>query len=134
MILKAKHSSRRNFLRTLSLASLLPSTKLWPQSTTPETADQIADLVLANHILAAHQIFDAYGHVSVRSSRNPQRYLMSRSLAPELVGRQDILEYDLDSNPTGTQAPALFLERFIHGEIYKARPDVNALSTATPLL
>ncbi len=98
---------------------------------TPES-DQIPDLVAANTILASHQIFDAYGHVSVRSDRNPQHYLMARSLAPELVIGADILEYDLDSNVIGGKGPdgkppALFLERFIHGEIYKARPDVKSV-------
>lgn len=91
--------------------------------------DQIGDLVAANKILAGHEILDAYGHVSVRSDRDPKHYFMSRSLAPALVTAADILEYDLDSNPVGgkTPAPALFLERFIHGEIYKARPDVKAV-------
>jgi HCOMODA/2-hydroxy-3-carboxy-muconic semialdehyde decarboxylase len=88
---------------------------------------QIDDLVVADRILAAHEIFDAYGHVSVRSDSNPQHYLMSRALAAELVTANDIVEYDLDSNPIGPKAPALFLERFIHGELYKARPDVKAV-------
>jgi HCOMODA/2-hydroxy-3-carboxy-muconic semialdehyde decarboxylase len=126
--LRATKQNRRSFLRqSLPLASLLPATRLWPQSAKTEPVDQVADLVLANHILAAHQIFDAYGHVSSRSSTNPQRYFMSRSLAPELVQHEDVLEYDLDSNVVGDPKPALFLERFIHGEIYKARPDVNAV-------
>ena len=116
---------RRDFLRTLAVGlAALPAAKLAAQ--TPES-DQITDVVLANKILATHQIFDAYGHVSVRSERNPQRYLMARSLAPELVTAGDILEYDLDSNVIGGKSPALFLERFIHGEIYKARQDVKAV-------
>jgi len=89
--------------------------------------NQIEDLVAANKILASHEVLDAYGHVSVRSDRDPQHYFMSRSLAPALVKAADILEYDLDSNPLAANSPALFLERFIHGEIYKARPDVNAV-------
>jgi ribulose-5-phosphate 4-epimerase/fuculose-1-phosphate aldolase len=88
---------------------------------------QIDDLVAADRILAAHEIFDAYGHVSVRSEKNPLHYFMSRSLAPDLVTARDILEYDLDSNVIGTAGAALFLERFIHGEVYKARPDVKAV-------
>jgi ribulose-5-phosphate 4-epimerase/fuculose-1-phosphate aldolase len=83
--------------------------------------------VAANRILASHQIFDAYGHVSMRSAANPQHYFMARSLAAELVTRTDILEYDLESNAIGGKPPAVFLERFIHGEIYKARPDVKAV-------
>jgi ribulose-5-phosphate 4-epimerase/fuculose-1-phosphate aldolase len=88
---------------------------------------QIDDLVAADRILASHEIFDAYGHVSVRSEKNPQHYFMSRSLAPDLVTAGDILEYDLDSNVIGAGGVALFLERFIHGEVYKARPDVKAV-------
>ncbi len=90
-------------------------------------SNQIEDLVAADRILAAHEIVDAYGHVSVRSERNPQRYFMSRALAPELVTAEDILEYDLAGNVVGSSAAGLFLERFIHGEVYKARPDVNAV-------
>lgn len=97
------------------------------QTTQPASANQIEDLVAADRILAAHEIVDAYGHVSVRSAQNPRHYFMSRALAPELVTAQDILEYDLDSNVVGSSAAGLFLERFIHGEVYKARPDVKAV-------
>lgn len=86
----------------------------------------IDDLITANHILASEGIVDGYGHVSVRDSRNPNRYFLSRSLAPGLVTADDIIEYDLDSNPIGDQR-AGYRERFIHGEIYKARPDVMAI-------
>jgi ribulose-5-phosphate 4-epimerase/fuculose-1-phosphate aldolase len=89
--------------------------------------DQIEELVLAYRILAAHGIVDAYGHVSVRSARNPQRYFLARSMAPELVTAADILEFDLDSKPVADTGVPLYLERFIHGEIYKARPDVNSV-------
>lgn len=115
--------NRRDFVRCVSLAAVsLPE---MPAQT--DSSNQIEDLVAADHILASHEIFDAYGHVSARSERNPQHYFMSRSLAPELVTRDDILEYDLDSNAIGGSRAALFLERFIHGEIYKARPDVKAV-------
>ncbi len=90
-------------------------------------SSQIDDLVAADRILASHEIFDAYGHVSVRSEKNPQHYFMSRSLAPDLVTARDILEYDLDSNVIAAPGAGLFLERFIHGEVYKARPDVKAV-------
>lgn len=92
-----------------------------------QRSNQIEDLVAADRILASHEIVDAYGHISVRSDRDSQHYLMSRSLAPELVTANDILEYDLDSNAIGNSGAALFLERFIHGEVYKARPDVQAV-------
>jgi len=89
--------------------------------------NQVEDLVAANRILAEHGVIDAYGHVSVRSQKDPKRYLLSRSIAPELVTRGDILEYDLDSNPVDARGRESVRERFIHGEIYKARPDVNAV-------
>src|SRR6266436_4835219 len=69
----------------------------------------------------------AYGHVSVRSDRDPSRYLLSRSLAPETVMPGDIMEYDLDSNPIDPRGRESVRERCIHGEIYKARSDVNAV-------
>ena len=90
-------------------------------------AGLIDDLVAASRILALHGVLDAYGHVSMRHPNHGGRYLMSRSLAPELVGAADILEFDLESDPVEASRHALFLERFIHGEIYKARPDVNAI-------
>jgi ribulose-5-phosphate 4-epimerase/fuculose-1-phosphate aldolase len=113
--------NRRDLLRSVSFAAAV---RLYGQKS---RSNQIEDLVAADRILAAHEIFDAYGHVSVRSERNPQHYLMARSLAPALVTANDILEYDLDSNVVGGTGVALFLERFIHGEVYKARPDVNAV-------
>jgi len=87
----------------------------------------IEDLVAAYRILAEHGVIDAYGHVSARSERDPNRYLLSRSLAPELVMPEDIMEYDLDSNPIDAQGRESVRERFIHGEIYKARSEVNAV-------
>ena len=88
---------------------------------------QILDLVIASRTLAEHGVIDAYGHATVRSESNPQRYLMARNLAPELVDEADILEFDLDSNAIDARGQAVYQERFIHGEIYKARPDVKAI-------
>lgn len=88
---------------------------------------QTLDLVIATRTLAEHGVIDAYGHASVRSDKSPQRYLMPRNLAPELVNEADIVELDLDSNPAGDAKVALYNERFIHGEIYKARPEVMAV-------
>ena len=85
------------------------------------------DLVLAYRILAAHGVVDAYGHVSLRTAKNPKRYLLARAMAPELVTTDDILEFDLDSNPVRDPRVALYLERYIHGEIFKSRPDINAV-------
>ncbi len=93
----------------------------------PADPKLIEDLVAANRILVDQAVLDGYGHVSVRHDRDPNRYLMSRSLAPELVTAADILEYDLESNVGDPQGRSLYLERYIHGEIYKARPDVKAV-------
>jgi len=86
-----------------------------------------ADLAAASRILAAQGVVDAFGHVSMRNSSAPERYFMSRSLAPALVTPDDVLEYDLDSNPLNPSGRGSFLERFIHGEIYRARPDIQAI-------
>jgi HCOMODA/2-hydroxy-3-carboxy-muconic semialdehyde decarboxylase len=87
----------------------------------------IHDLVAANRILADQGVVDAYGHISVRQDRDPGHYLMSRSLAPEMVAAGDIMEYDLNSNPVDARGRSLYVERFIHGEVYSARPDVKAI-------
>lgn len=87
----------------------------------------LADLAAAARILAAQGVVDGFGHVSMRHPQAPGRYFMSRSIAPALVTPGDIIEYDLDSNPCNANGRGSFLERFIHGEIYKARPDINAV-------
>ena len=87
----------------------------------------IEDLVIANKVLADLGVLDGFGHVSVRHDKDPNRFLMSRSMAPALVKAEDILEYDLDSNAIDAKGRTLFLERFIHGEIYKARPEIKAV-------
>jgi len=90
--------------------------------------DQIKhDTALGNRILANEGILDAFGHASMRHPTNPNRYFLSRSRSPELVEPDDILEYDLDSNPVKKTDQKLYAERVIHGEIYKARPDVMAV-------
>lgn len=85
------------------------------------------DLVVANRILANEEVVDAYGHVSLRHPDNPNRFFMSRSLAPDLVSEADIVEHDLDGNPVDGDTRPLYLERFIHGGVYQARPDVVAV-------
>jgi len=87
----------------------------------------IENLVAANRILAQQGILDGFGHVSVRHNEDPNRYLLSRSIAPELITSPDIMEFDLDSKPVDAKGRGLYSERFIHGEIYKARPDVKAV-------
>ncbi|MEO8134877.1 MAG: class II aldolase/adducin family protein [Betaproteobacteria bacterium] len=87
----------------------------------------VRELVMANRILAREGILDGFGHVSVRHPANAGHYLISRQLAPALVQREDVVVLDLDSNPVGESRVSLFLERFIHGEIYRRRPDVHAV-------
>ena len=103
----------------------MPDVKI--ASAGPVDAALIDDLVAASRILAHHGVLDAWGHVSMRHPKNPERYLISRARAPALVTAQDIMELDLDSNAVGGDDRRMFLERFIHGEAYKARPDVNAV-------
>ena len=85
------------------------------------------DIVAASRILAQQGVLDAYGHVSARSDREPSRFVMSRSLAPALVTRKDLMELDADSEPLPGDKRKGFLERYIHGEIYRARPEVMAV-------
>jgi ribulose-5-phosphate 4-epimerase/fuculose-1-phosphate aldolase len=98
-----------------------------PASGGPVDPALIEDLVAASRILAAEGVLDGYGHVSMRHPGNPERYLMSRSLAPALVTADDIMELDLDSNPVEQRGRAMFRERFLHGMIFKARGDVMAV-------
>jgi ribulose-5-phosphate 4-epimerase/fuculose-1-phosphate aldolase len=85
------------------------------------------EVVIANRILANERVVDAYGHVSVRHPQDPTRYLLSRSLAPELVERGDVIEFDLEGKAVSGDARPPYLERFIHGAIYETRPDVQAV-------
>jgi HCOMODA/2-hydroxy-3-carboxy-muconic semialdehyde decarboxylase len=85
------------------------------------------DLVIANRILANESVVDAYGHVSVRHPGDPRRFLLARSLAPELVEAGDIMEFDLEGNALGGDERQPYLERFIHGAVYEARPEVMAV-------
>jgi len=87
----------------------------------------VDDLVAASRILALHEVLDAYGHVSARSDRKPERFIMSRSLAPALVTAADLMELDADSEPLPGDKRKGFIERYIHGEIYRARPEVMAV-------
>jgi ribulose-5-phosphate 4-epimerase/fuculose-1-phosphate aldolase len=98
-----------------------------PATAGPAPAAVIEDLVTANHILNDRGVLDAYGHISIRHPANPNRYLMARAIAPGLVTADDIMEFDLDSDPVDRRGRVLFIERFIHGEVYKARPDVNSV-------
>ena len=90
-------------------------------------ADALQQLSLANQIVANEGVLDAFGHVSMRHPQNPGRFFLSRSRSPELVTPDDLIEYDLDSKPQREPNAGQYSERVIHGEIYKARPEVNAV-------
>jgi len=93
----------------------------------PTRQAQIDELVIANHILANQGVLDGYGHVSVRSVQNRDHFYLARAGAPALVIAADVVEYNYDSNPVDGSKGAGYLERFIHSEIYRARPDVSAV-------
>lgn len=95
--------------------------------TTQPPASLVDDLVAANRILAAEGVLDGMGHVSVRHPGEPGRFLLARSMAPALVTAADILQYDFDGRLVGGGDQASYQERFIHAEIYRARPDVQAI-------
>lgn len=89
--------------------------------------DMLDDLVLANKILFHYDVVDAFGHVSVRHPEDPKYYFMSRHLPPGMVTHKDIAIFDLDSNPLTLSDKPQYSERFIHGEIYKLRPEVTSV-------
>jgi HCOMODA/2-hydroxy-3-carboxy-muconic semialdehyde decarboxylase len=93
----------------------------------PSLNDLIEDLVTANRILATQGIVDSFGHVSIRHPDNPQRYLLSRSRAPERVETADIMEFTLEGDAVDARGRKPYLERFIHGAAYEKRPDVMAV-------
>ena len=113
----------------LAIGLLLGSTAALAQPKSAGTPDPrlVEDLVAANRVLVDLGVLDGFGHVSVRHDKDASRYLMSRSMAPALVKADDIMEFDLDSVAVDAKGQAVFLERFIHGEIYRARPDVKAV-------
>ena len=123
------HGLNRRGLLAAALAGLaLPrAARAAPSSAGPADPARIAELVAANHILFDQGVVDGFGHISVRHDKDPNRYLLARSMAPALVTADDVIEYDLDSEPVDARGRSSYLERFIHGEIYKLRPDVQAV-------
>ena len=97
----------------------------------PDYADldpgHVVDLVAANHILAHNGVLDSFGHVSMRDPRDPGRYLQMQAIAPRDVSARDLITFDLDSNALNARGRPTYRERFIHGMIYQARPDVNGV-------
>jgi ribulose-5-phosphate 4-epimerase/fuculose-1-phosphate aldolase len=130
--LHARRSGREILLAlaAVCIASVAGGAQTAPVSAGPPDPQLIEDLVAANRILADQGLLDGWGHVSVRHNRDSNRFLMSRGVAAQLVTAKDILEFDLDSRPVDTHGlpmSGLFTERYIHGEIYKLRPDVIAI-------
>jgi ribulose-5-phosphate 4-epimerase/fuculose-1-phosphate aldolase len=121
------------FALVMALAALFGSaavraqTATWVSPVPGADAALIDDIVTGSRVLADFGVLDGFGHVSARHPANPNRFLMSRSLAPALVTADDIMEFDLDGNAVNARGRTLFLERFIHSEIYRARPDVMSV-------
>src|SRR5215470_7594081 len=121
--------NRRSFLASSILLGVgrLSEFQQPPTTAGPANSSLIEDLVAAYRILAQQNVLDGFGHVSARHDRAANRFIMSRSLAPELVTANDLIEFDLDANPVDAKGRALYSERFIHAEIYRARPDVRSV-------
>jgi HCOMODA/2-hydroxy-3-carboxy-muconic semialdehyde decarboxylase len=98
-----------------------------PVSGGPVDKELLHDLMIGSRICAMENVFDAYGHLSMRHPHAPDRFLMTKSVAPALATVEDIVELDLSGHACEGEMRPLFLERFIHGEIYRLRPDVNAI-------
>jgi ribulose-5-phosphate 4-epimerase/fuculose-1-phosphate aldolase len=91
------------------------------------SAALVADLVAANHILYDQGVVDGFGHVSVRHDGDPERFLLARNMAPALVTAADVMQFALDGRPLDGDGRTPYLERFIHGSLYRARPDAGAV-------
>ncbi len=124
---------RRGFIASAVAASVASTRSAAAQPADPALID---DVVAANRILYDQGVVDGFGHVSARHDKDPSHYLLSRSMAPALVTANDIMEYDLDSNPVDPRGRTSYLERFIHGQIYRVRPDIMAIvhSHSPPVL
>lgn len=113
---------------TPTKATLLKPKLLKPRLHKPRvSAGLLEDVAIASRVLVRHQVLDAFGHVSARSDRNPDHFVMTRSLAPELATPADMMEFDIDSEAVGGDTRKPFVERYIHGEIYRTRPEVMAI-------
>jgi ribulose-5-phosphate 4-epimerase/fuculose-1-phosphate aldolase len=123
--------SRWALIVALCAAAVVPAFTRVPQATVPAVSAPdsklIEDLVYANRILYDQGVVDAFGHVSAREDKDPSRFLLARSVAPALVTKSDILEFDRNGEPIDARGRAVYLERFIHAAIYRARPDVKAI-------
>jgi HCOMODA/2-hydroxy-3-carboxy-muconic semialdehyde decarboxylase len=114
-------------LAAVALLSGLAQARAQTPAASGVEAALIEDIVIGSRILADFGVLDGFGHVSARDPANPNHFLLSRSLAPALVTAGDIMEFDLEGNAVDGGGRSVFLERFIHSEIYRARPDVMAV-------
>jgi ribulose-5-phosphate 4-epimerase/fuculose-1-phosphate aldolase len=114
-------------LAAVALLSGLAQARAQTPAASGVEAAMIEDIVIGSRILADFGVLDGFGHVSARDPANPNHFLLSRSLAPALVTAGDIMEFDLEGNAVDGGGRSVFLERFIHSEIYRARPDVMAV-------
>jgi ribulose-5-phosphate 4-epimerase/fuculose-1-phosphate aldolase len=121
--------TRRSFLAGSVLLGVHAAFGMQQPPASAGAADpkMIEDLVAAYRILAQQGVLDGFGHVSARHNRSANRFIMARSLAPELVTAADLIEFDLDGNAVDAKGRALYSERFIHAEIYRARSDVRSV-------
>jgi Class II Aldolase and Adducin N-terminal domain len=105
----------------------VPDLKSSPGPQDSAETDLIAELAIANHILFQRGVVDGFGHVSARHPSDPKRFLLARNMAPGQVTADDILEFGFDGEPLNESGPPVYLERFMHSEIYSARPDAMAI-------
>jgi ribulose-5-phosphate 4-epimerase/fuculose-1-phosphate aldolase len=119
----------RVLLSVFVALSVLPPAYAQTPAAPPSASDAVVteEIVIGSRVLAEFGVLDGFGHVSARDPNNPNHFLMSRSLAPALVTADDIMAFDLDGNAIDPRGRSVFLERFIHSEIYKARPDVMSV-------
>src|SRR5215813_10174273 len=118
------------FCTLFALAGLIfgpPAGPVYAQAPPDVSPALLEDIVIGSRILAEFGVVDGFGHVSARNPANPKHFLMSRSLAPALVTADDIMEFDEDGNAVDARGHNVFLARFIHAAIYKARPDVMSV-------
>jgi ribulose-5-phosphate 4-epimerase/fuculose-1-phosphate aldolase len=117
----------RVLLALCAALSFSPQARAQTLAAPPSDTNVTEDIVIGSRVLAEFGVLDGFGHVSARDPNNPNHFLMSRSLAPALVTADDIMAFDLDGNAVDPRGRSVFLERFIHSEIYKARPDVMSV-------
>jgi len=113
----------------MALATMTSSAQENRSAAAPSSNEQLVDdLVSAYKILVNEGVLDSFGHVSFRSATNPEHFFMPRAMPPSLVAAADVMEYRVaDSQPIDPRGRRVNGERYIHGEIYKARPDVQAV-------